>query len=435
MISVIRKDFNTTLATLTNLDAVNAQGGVVAWTLPPAQHRAFNPIPFVGDVFYAVTASKPAPGGKIPNFARVDKAGSSTGITFDYPVASTLTITVKQEGSVEGTARYTVTAGATATERIPYYANIISISPADDSRYMYLTEGESYDDGDYLVTSAGTVFYKDTESIKPITLSILSNGYELLATLQAEPFEGQAVIDVGAVVRTLFARQLAPIGDGLSSNEETALGVAYYVTSDTLLGTFLAVNAVAQVGESADMSNAPTPLTLNTTLYRYEGYELTASVISGRAVTRIGLNTSGAGSLIAIEDRCVPPAPFYLRWINALGGVDYWMFCKAQEYAPQVSSSSLYEQYNIDPAQATTNRRAYAIATKNGITVGAQGVAPEAWEALQRLPFSPLIEWWNEKLGKWIGLTVAKYDGAVQTNHSTHDIEIEFELPAINTQF
>lgn len=434
MISVIRKDFNTTLASLTNLDAVNAQGGVVAWTLPPAQHRAFNPIPFVGDVFYAVTASKPAPSGKIPNFARVDKAGGSTGITFDYPVASTVAITVELEGSVEPTARYTVAAGSRETERIPYYADIVSISPSYDSQYMYLAMGESYDGGDYLVTSAGTVFYKDTESIEPITLSILpNNSYEALSTLQAEPFKGQAVIDVGAVVRTLFARQLAPIGNGLS--DDPALGVAYSVTSNTPLGTFLAVNAVAQVGESADMSNAPTPLTLNTTLYRYEGYELTASVISGSAVTRVGLNTSDAGSLITIEDRCVPPAPFYVRWINALGGVDYWMFCKVQEYAPQVSSSSLYEQSNIDPAQATTNRRAYAIATKNGITVGAQGVAPEAWEALQRLPFAPLIEWWNEKLGKWIGLTVAKYDSAVYTNHSTHDIEIEFELPAINTQF
>lgn len=435
MISVIRKDFDTALAQLTDLDAVNAQGGVVAWTLPPSVMRAYNPIIFTADVFYAVTPSRPAPNGKIPNFARIDKAGGSTGITFDYPVASALTITVEQEGTTEKVATYTVPAGATATERIRYYANIISISPAEDSSYLYLTVGESYDGGDYLVTSSGNVFYRDTESISPITLSIaLTSQYENFITLSAESYKGQAQIDVSAIIRTTFAKHLTDNVVGLA--DEPALSTTYTVLSNyTQLGTFAGINAVAQVGESADMSDAPSPLTRFAKLYRYAGYELTASVLSGYDVIRVGLNEGSAAVPIEVEDRCTPPAPFYVRWINALGGVDYWMFSKSQEYAPQVSSSSLYEQYHSDPAQATTNRRAYAIATKNGIIVGAEGVPAEAWDALQGLPFAPLIEWYNEKLGKWIGLTVAKYDGAVMTDHSTHDIEIEFELPAINTQF
>lgn len=435
MISVIRNNFNSALNYLSNLDTVNAQGGVVAWTLPPARHRAFNPILFVGEVFYAVTDSKPLPGNRKANFARLDLAGGSTGITFDYAVARTVVVTVQHQGSTSGvTEQYTISAGSTQSSRIPYYAEIVSILPSIDNSYIYLAGGKSYDNGDYLVTTSGKVFYRDTTSIDQITLAI-TRQYEQVAVLEAEAYNGRVEIDVSAVIRTMFSRNLGEVGG--MSNIDPALCVTYSAISNNLaLGTFRAANAVAQVGESSNMSNINDVLTLNSTLYYYEGYELTAAIFLGDGIVRLPMNPAASGALpIVIEERCVPPAPFYVRWINTLGGVDYWMFSKVQEFAPQVSSTSLYEQYNSDPAQAATNRRAYAIATKNGVTVGAEGAPAEAWEALQRLPFSPLIEWWNEKLGKWIGLTVAKYDGAVMTNHSTHDIEIEFALPAINTQF
>lgn len=435
MINIQRNNFDSALSQITDLDAVNAQGGVAAWTLPPRVMRAYNPIVFTGTVFYAVTASRPAPSGKIPNFATAILEGGASRVRFTYPVQSTVRVTFKADGGTDGVEEtITVAVGEQeSTTVLPYYAHIISISPTQDSYYTYLLGGDAYDGGDYLVTSSGTVFYRDTEAIAPISLSFV-DGYNYITTLSAEPYRGQAQINVSAVVRSMFTKELTAYVEGIAA--EQAQGVTYTISADgTDLGTYLGINGVAQVGESADMTDVTTPLTLFGSLYRYAGYELTASVISGTDVLRIGLNSGDAGMPIAIEDRCTPPAPFYVRWINTLGGVDYWMFSKSQEYAPQVSSSALYEQYNADPAAARTNRRAYALTTKNNITVGANGVPASAWEALQWLPFSPLIERYNEKLGKWIGLTVAKYEGAVMTEHSTHDIEITFDLPAINTQF
>lgn len=435
MISIDRTDFNNSLAQITNLDALNASGGVAAWGLPPKKMRAFNPIVFHCEVFYAVTASRPAPSnGIVPNFGRKIQEGGTTRVRFDYPVASTVVVTFEgQQGQSE---TKTLFAGQQESDVVAYYAEIVSIRPASDTRYLYLTVGESYDGGSILITSTGVVFYRDADNVNTVSLEVAVAGFDAVP-LVADTYKGVADIDVGAVVRTTFGDTLVNIpADGIASGEG-ALGKAYTVNADNAqFSGFMGINAVAQIGESADMTAVTTPLTLMGKLYKYPNYELSTSVISGSEVLRLGIGNNGVAQTgQSVEVRCVPPAPFYVRWVNTLGGVDYWMFAKSQQFAPSVGGTTLAERYVADPATATSNRQPYAITTTNAVTVGAEGIPTEAWEALRRLPFSPLIEWWNEKTGKWVRVTVAKYDGKYLTDHTTHSLEVEFNLPAINTQF
>lgn len=429
MINTLRSNFDNALSQISDLDAFNAGGGVAVWTAPPTVAKAYNPIIFTATVYKAVTPSNPISGTTV-NVAQAVHEGGTTIVRFTYPVASRITLVMIDQN--ESTQTITVTAGATESSRIDNgYYDIESITPAKDAQYFYVAAGTALDAGDYLIASSGAVFYR-TNEVSTVTLTLVVENERI--TLTAETFIGKVDMDVSAIVRTYFAPNLLNIeGGGL--DDDPALAVTYSAEAQGLtFGSFGAINAVAQVGERADYTDTPNPISLAKIYHKYNGYPLDYSILGGNSVVRVGIVGAMVTPILAVED-CTPPSPFYVRWVNALGGVDYWMFSKRQEFTPSVSSTSTYAQYNADPATAITNHRAYAIATKNSVTVGAEGVQVIYWDMLKGLPFSPLIEWYNEKLRKWIGITVAKYEGKIVTDTNTHTIEITFDLPTINTQF
>lgn len=269
-----------------------------------------------------------------------------------------------------------------------------------------------------IVTPDGTTLYFDAEGAERVTLPIYV-GATLAVTLEVEAYKGVATIDLSPIAKSFFGRVLTYI-DAYRNT------VQLQFQEQTI--TFVVRNGVAQIGESSKMHS-----TARTTraeyLVKYPNYML--SYVKGDSVLVLSLDSS---TDIPIEEGCVPVSPFYVRWLNAQGGVDYWMFSRAQEHNPSVSKTDTYDVYTEYPDIAPTNRQAYGITTKNSITVGAEGVG-DNWDVLKGLPFSPIIQWYNEKLSKWIGLTVAKYDGSIRLDHYTHSIEIKFDLPTINTQF
>ena len=88
-----------------------------------------------------------------------------------------------------------------------------------------------------------------------------------------------------------------------------------------------------------------------------------------------------------------------------------------------------------DSSEASTNQLSYSLATDNTVTVGCSGLAQVEHDTLVRMPFSPLIEMYNAKLGKWIRLNVSKYDGSYYSRTETKSFEVTFSLPTLNTQF
>ena len=65
------------------------------------------------------------------------------------------------------------------------------------------------------------------------------------------------------------------------------------------------------------------------------------------------LNTQLKNILPVECKECVPQSPFYVRWLNRFGGLDYWMFELRQEFKRKQSSYEDFEPYITDYSQAS----------------------------------------------------------------------------------
>lgn len=338
------------------------------------------------------------------------------------------------------------------------------------TRYLYVTTGYEAPEGVDILTNGSVTLYRNTE-VDTSTFDIYDNSGNLAFSLSAESFNGVTTFDISHVVQTWFNDQLATMNAPVVADKR--LFTQYIVKN--LGGTgwmrlCVAVNAVAQIGESSDMTDYIGQVLLKgDKAYYYEGYPIDYAVLAQSSVatsqgatppnsvsrvkvdgTLLELQTE-AGVPILTESgekiyvlpafnipiivRCVPRNPFYVRWVNQIGGVDYWMFGRQQEYDAKVKNVALYERHVSDPNIAKSNRQAYAIDTENRVTVGAEGIPEADYESLRWMPLSPSIEWYNEANGKWVALTIAEYNGVRNTKSHTHNIEITFDLPALNTQY
>lgn len=274
----------------------------------------------------------------------------------------------------------------------------------------------------------------NSQDIETVTLKIYSLfDNALLHTLKAESYEGQARFDVSSVIQSVFTRAI-----GSTIGYDRALSLRYQAkdADNNVIGSFLALNAVAQVGEPSDMSSwNGRALTRFPRLFYYSGYELSVAICGSSGTTRSAYGGSGSIAGFTPVASCIPESPFYVRWINQFGGVDYFMFSRRQEYEQTVKQVSSYEVVVDNILSARANSRAYALTVENRVTVGADGVPADIYKALRLLPFSPVIEWWNEELSKWIALSPSKFTGKMRTSDSTHSIEATFDLPRLNLQY
>ena len=310
-------------------------------------------------------------------------------------------------------------------------------------QYIYITPGTRYSDANYIVNEEGEVLYV-TDEVDTSSINIYRDNGELGASLSAESFQGVTQFDVSAVVRMWFNAQLA---DSDADFQRPAAGFAdgrlfarYTVKSIGGVGTaydFLALNGVAQIGEHAGVE-AGACLSLMPTLRLYEGYPLDYSKLdASKGVVRTPIDAGhlpdAAAVPFIVEMVCVPAQPFYVRWVNRMGGVDYFMFSRRQTRKPSVKSASTHSLYVADPSRAGSNLRAWSLTTEHTMTVGADGLSDEEFGPLSALPFAPTIEWYDG--GRWIEIAVSKFDGSFATHSHRHSFEITFTLPAINTQF
>lgn len=129
---------------------------------------------------------------------------------------------------------------------------------------------------------------------------------------------------------------------------------------------------------------------------------------------------------------CIPDNPFYIRWINEKGGYDFWMFKSYPSDEQEIEDIINTLPYPSD--QYRIWHRASAIGRKR-ITVGDGLLTREEFECLKFIPRSPLVEWYDESIGKW--QTVVFEDSISVTWNSRSglgDIEYTFTLPPIRLQ-
>lgn len=126
---------------------------------------------------------------------------------------------------------------------------------------------------------------------------------------------------------------------------------------------------------------------------------------------------------------CVPDSPFYIRWINTLGGYDYYMWSRNKTVREELSDVVNIRQYSRQHKSISAN------ASKT-ITVGEDKLDSADHRLLRSIQQSPLIEWWDEKNMMWQTLVID--DSSTQewgVDSGLWSIEYTFMLPGIDTQF
>lgn len=472
MRNILKSNFLQAFSTSINYDNENAAGGVALWEKPEKIQNAFNPLIFTRSKWLHKTSTYfPADGELRPNFLHL----SGNTISFDYGIASQLYVRVSTSRNrilqqVIGYGRNSWTVqNLMAAESV---TGILSISlftlgkssECYDKQYLYIEDERTFIDDHFCIDSRDYM-YKN-KSVETSTLKIYdASGNH--TNITAESYNGITRFDASQVVRKFFALHLAEFGSELII-PDSSLSTRYYVNGIGGDFTFVALNAVAQIGENPDRSSdVGKVLTRFSKLDSYDGYPLDYSALVGEEIWRSGMTANSTNRIDAVGEEfelqteigeaivtdenetialmpeldipvfphCAPESPFYVRWINQLGGVDYFMFCKQQKHAPQVKSVSTFAPYVANPYDAGTNVKAYAMQTENTIVVGTEGLNTQDFESLRWLGFARHIEYYSEKLKKWLLLSVAKFDGSFNTKNATHSVEVTFNLPSINTQF
>lgn len=134
-----------------------------------------------------------------------------------------------------------------------------------------------------------------------------------------------------------------------------------------------------------------------------------------------------------IEQSC---NTFYVRWINTLGGWDYWLFEGKIYEGFKVENGNNYESYfdNISDTKDFEN-----VTFKNvspAVQVGSNTLTRNEAEGLKVLPTSPKIYWYNEDLSKWIGVRVEPGTFNIRSTKDDYfNVELTFVKPKYFNQF
>ena len=134
-----------------------------------------------------------------------------------------------------------------------------------------------------------------------------------------------------------------------------------------------------------------------------------------------------AKDLIQVREMPVPAHPFYVRWVNALGGWDYFMFACNQKQMKSLSENDSYEKYIVWGRYGV--RSNYNKAATHTIEVST-GVTDRATiENVAELIFSPLIQVYDPDAQTWIEIQVKDGKHELMADQPTGEMLITFELP------
>ena len=138
---------------------------------------------------------------------------------------------------------------------------------------------------------------------------------------------------------------------------------------------------------------------------------------------------------LPVECRCIPNSPFYVRWLNRFGGIDYWMFEIRQELNRKQDSYGDFEPYITDYSQASGTNYAFTKTVSECIIVVAQGLNQNEWNELSRIAYSPFIQWFDERTQSWMDILTDKANNSRFTDTLMNEIEYTFLLPKPQIQF
>lgn len=282
--------------------------------------------------------------------------------------------------------------------------------------------------------------------------------------LTAEPIDGVATFFLDGILRSLYEDGRTLIDGCILHYSDKAISSQVEING----GTYFFVRGVAQAGRKRNAVPWVFMMT-KTDLQWYEGYELGVvfcvenpdgldwDVVSGningeieqgnhhhseiqRAVVFTDLSTSpfsiGWDNLIGIkfndemkdavtlQKKRVPAHPFYVRWINELGGYDYHMFSCNQQHAYELASQTTYDIQDEDGQQVVLEKTgSHTIEVSSGLVTRQNAIA------IAKLVLSPDIRWYDEKAGKWIRITAPQQSISLKTEQPTSEVVLKLVLP------
>ena len=282
--------------------------------------------------------------------------------------------------------------------------------------------------------------------------------------LTAEPIDGVATFFLDGILRSLYADGRTIIDGCILHYTDSAISTQVEING----GTYWFLRGVAQAGKKRSAIPWVFMMT-KTALQWYEGYELGVvfcvenpdgldwDVVSGdingeieqgnhhhseiqRAVVFTDLSRSplsiGWGNIIgikfndemkdavALQKKRVPAHPFYVRWINELGGYDYHMFECNQQHAYELASQTTYDMQDGDGQQVVLEKTGnHTIEVSSGLITRQNAIA------IAKLVLSPDIRWYDEQAGQWIRITASQQSISLKTEHPTSEVVLKFVLP------
>lgn len=301
-----------------------------------------------------------------------------------------------------------------------------------------------------------------------IALDIAATGKQKIEVagveLTAEPIDGVATFFLDGILRSLYADGRTLINGCSLHYTDSSISTQVEING----GNYFFVRGVAQAGRRRNAVPWVFMIT-KTALQWYKGYELGVvfcvenpdgldwDVVSGdingeieqghnahsevqRAVIFTDLSTppwsTGLGNLIgikfggemhdavALQKKSVPAHPFYVRWINELGGYDYHMFECNQQHTYELASKTTYDMQDGDGQQVVLeNTGNHTIEISSGLVTRQNAIA------IAKIVLSPDIRWYDELAGQWIRITAPQQYISLQTEQPTSEVVLKFVLP------
>lgn len=114
-------------------------------------------------------------------------------------------------------------------------------------------------------------------------------------------------------------------------------------------------------------------------------------------------------NLIALEEKPVPNKPFYVRWVNNMGGFDYHMFTVSGKDTRGASND---EDSIVEVSSVPVSRT-------DAVTIS-------------ELALSPDIRWYDEKSGQWKRVTASQQSISLVNGKDNSETGLSFVIPCEN---
>jgi hypothetical protein len=149
----------------------------------------------------------------------------------------------------------------------------------------------------------------------------------------------------------------------------------------------------------------------------------------------VGDVTYTAKSLLNVENLCTPSAPFYIRWINRMGGWEFWMFQHRQTFENTLQKVTTFYADAWDlKSGSPVSGEVLTMEAQDTVTVGAEGLTSEEFNVLRYLIYSPHVELYDKDENEWSRIYCEKGKATENTRQASQSIEINFILPRVKMQ-